>query len=267
MIIYALIGFAVIMAASFLRRTQDKYEDLCIAVSVPIFIILLLPIGAFTGWLRPNTMDVAFRHGDLALGLDGLAFTRWLLRTGWYRAVGPIYEALPLVLALGWAIERSQTLLRASVIGALMAFPLYLLFPAVGPQYVFANFPVSDGATVAAAWMHPRNCFPSMHLTWAMLVAMNVRNPRWRWLFVLYAVLMALAAVAGGEHYFVDMIAAVPFAFAVQRTAVAYPALVGALPRRALVWTGNAKTPGEAAAAPEVGNRPEISGCAAERKS
>src|SRR5215467_4677183 len=207
MVLYALIGFLVIMAASFLRGTRDKYEDFCIAVSIPIFILLLLPIGAFTGWMRPNTMDGALRHADLLLGLDGLAFTRWLMRTGWYRLVGPIYDALPLVLALGWALERSRKLLRASVLGALMAFPLYLLVPAVGPEYVFPNFPISDATSVTAAWMHPRNCFPSMHLTWAMLVALNFRNPRWRWLFVSYAMLMALATVAGGEHYFVDVIA------------------------------------------------------------
>lgn len=223
MIIYALIGFAIIMGAAFLRRTADKYGDFCIAVSIPVFILLLLPIGAFTGWLRPATMDVAFRRADFGLGLDGLAFTRWLLRTGWYRVVGPIYDALPLVLALAWAVERSRTLLRASVISALMAFPLYLLFPAVGPQYVFPNFPVSDAATMPAAWMHPRNCFPSMHLTWAMLVALNFRNPKWRWLFVIYALLMAFAAVAGGEHYFIDVIAAVPFAFAAQRVAKTLP--------------------------------------------
>ena len=29
MIIYALIGFAVIMASSFLRGTRDKYDDFC----------------------------------------------------------------------------------------------------------------------------------------------------------------------------------------------------------------------------------------------
>ena len=37
MLVYALLGFAVILAASFLRRTPDKYEDFCIGVSVPIF--------------------------------------------------------------------------------------------------------------------------------------------------------------------------------------------------------------------------------------
>jgi len=225
MIICALLGFAVILAASFIRKIPDKFEDFCIGVSIPVFVCLLLPIGAATGWLRPATLDVFFRRADMALGLDGFALTRWLLRTGWYVLVSPIYSALPLVLALGWALERSRTLLRAAVIGAVLAIPLYLLFPAAGPEYAFSNFPDPNSVAVSIGWVHPRNCFPSMHLTWAILVAWNLRNPRWRWLFVVYAALMALATVACGEHYFVDILAAFPFAVAVQKTAVAWPSL------------------------------------------
>jgi hypothetical protein len=225
MIICALLGFAVILAASFIRKIPDKYEDFCIGVSIPVFVCLLLPIGAATGWLRPATLDVFFRRADMALGLDGFALTRWLLRTGWYALVLPIYSALPLVLALGWALERSRTLLRAAVIGAVLAVPLYLLLPAAGPEYAFSNFPDPNSVAVSIGWVHPRNCFPSMHLTWAILVASNLRNPRWRWLFVSYAALMALATVACGEHYFVDILAAFPFAAAVQKIAVAWPSL------------------------------------------
>jgi membrane-associated phospholipid phosphatase len=225
MIICALLGFAVILAASFIRKIPDKFEDFCIGVSIPVFVCLLLPIGAATGWLRPATLDVLFRRADMALGLDGFALTRWLLRTGWYVLVSPIYSALPLVLALGWALERSRTLLRAAVIGAVLAVPLYLLLPAAGPEYAFSNFPDPNSVAASVGWVHPRNCFPSMHLTWAILVAWNLRNPRWRWLFVFYAALMALATVACGEHYFVDILAALPFAAAVQKIAVAWPSL------------------------------------------
>src|SRR5580765_6709093 len=223
MIICALLGFAVILAASFIRKIPDKFEDFCIGVSIPVLVCLLLPIGAATGWLRPATLDVFFRRADMSLGLDGFALTRWLLRTGWYVLVSPIYSALPLVLALGWALERSRTLLRAAVIGAVLAIPLYLLLPAAGPEYAFSNFPDPNSVAVSIGWVHPRNCFPSMHLTWAILVAWNLRNPRWRWLFVFYAALMALATVACGEHYFVDILAALPFAVVVQKIAVAWP--------------------------------------------
>jgi hypothetical protein len=53
----------------------------------------------------------------------------------------------------------------------------------------------------------------------ALLLAINVRNSRWRWLFVLFAALMPFVAVAGGEHNSIDMIAAIPFMVLVQKLA------------------------------------------------
>jgi membrane-associated phospholipid phosphatase len=59
---------------------------------------------------------------------------------------------------------------------------------------------------------------PSLHLTWAMLVAWGVTGRR-RWAFGIYAALMSLAVVAGGEHYFIDVLAAGPFFWMVTRLA------------------------------------------------
>ena len=266
MLIYGFLGFIAIVTAAFVRKIPDKYEDTCIGAAVPLFLLLLLPLELLTGWIRPMTMDLAFRHADLALGLDGLAFTRWLARIHLYPAIPPIYSALPLAMALCWALERSRTFLRAAVIGPLLAFPLYLLFPASGPEYAFPNFPLSDAQSIPISWAHARNCFPSMHLTWAMLVAMNLQNPRWRWLFVLYAVLMAFAAVAGGEHYFVDVIAAVPFAFVVQRAAIAFPNFA-AVRDELSRWMPSTKPSGQNVVAQQMSEEAEISSCTAESES
>jgi len=217
MLPYAMAGFAVIVAASFLRGTKDKYEDFCVGAALPIFLLLLLPFAAATGWLRPDTIDGRLRAIDLALGLDGLALTRWLIGHGCYFMVGIVYSSLPLAMALAWALERPRTLLRAAVLAAALALPFYLLFPAAGPEYAFANFPSAAARLVSVGWMHPRNCMPSMHVTWALLLALNLRDRRWRWIFIGYAALMLVAVVAGGEHYFIDVIAAVPFTFAVQK--------------------------------------------------
>ena len=65
----------------------------------------------------------------------------------------------------------------------------------------------------------PCNAFPSMHLGTALLILLNARG---RWLrlgLAVYAVLTGMAAVGCGEHYFIDMIAAVPFCAAVQAIA------------------------------------------------
>ena len=105
--------------------------------------------------------------------------------------------------------------MRASVIGAIAALPFYLAIPAVGPQYSFSGFP-RGSATPMPAGPFPRNCFPSMHLCWALLIFLNAKSRAWRIVAALYAVLTAVVTVASGEHYVVDIIAAVPFAFAVQ---------------------------------------------------
>jgi membrane-associated phospholipid phosphatase len=56
-----------------------------------------------------------------------------------------------------------------------------------------------------------------MHFASALLLVLNISNWRWRWIFIVYALLIAFATVAGGEHYFVDVLAAIPSTIAVQR--------------------------------------------------
>jgi hypothetical protein len=219
MLYYGLAGFVLIMAVSFARGTKDKYEDFCVGAAIPIFLFLLLPLAVMTGWLRPLTIDGSLRAVDLALGLDGFVMTRWLVSHGCYFLVPIIYSSLPLLMALAWAVERPLALLRAAVIGAVLAVPFYLLFPAAGPEFAFANFPSSAANLVPVGWMHPRNCIPSMHFTWALLLALNISNWRWRWIFIIYALLTAFATVASGEHYFIDVLAAIPFTLAVQKMA------------------------------------------------
>ena len=229
---YAFLGFAVIIVAAYIRRVQDKYVDFCIAISMPIFLILLVATAPFLAWVRPHTVDGTLRQIDLALGLDGLALTRWLFHVKLYFLVAPVYGALPLMMALAWALERDQRLLRACCIGPFFAFPFYLLVPAAGPQYAFVNFPLAVNHLMSVGSNHLRNCFPSMHFGWAFLLALGVKDWRWRWAFILYAFLMVFAPVAGGEHYFIDIIAAVPFTFGVTWVAERWPLGKRAAPAR-----------------------------------
>jgi hypothetical protein len=214
---YAVAGVFLIAISALIRGTADKFEDFCFAASLPIMILLLLPFGALTGWLRPVTLDAELRAVDLALGLDGFSLTRFLVRTRLYVLIAPIYEALPLVVAAAWSLERPRLLLRSVVLGAVLAVPFYLLIPACGPAHAFTDWPNGSAHLVSAiSIFHPRNCVPSMHVAWAMLLALNARNRAWRFTLWIYAGGMAMATVAGGEHYFVDVIAAVPFALAVE---------------------------------------------------
>ena len=212
---YALLGFVVILAVSFIRGT-NKYHDFLIGVCVVTFCFSLTPFAMFISWLRPMTIDGMLRQTDLALGLDGFALTRWAASQPWRSAIVPVYLSIPLALATAWALERSRTLIRTTVIATIGAFFFYLLVPASGPVWAYHSFPLDGPAVSRIDWFHPRNCFPSMHFGWALLIAFNLRDWRWRWFFILYAIAMAFVPIMVGEHYFVDMIAAIPFTLVVQ---------------------------------------------------
>jgi membrane-associated phospholipid phosphatase len=57
---------------------------------------------------------------------------------------------------------------------------------------------------------------PSMHLTWALLIAINARSLRLRIGLWIYAAAMVVATLALREHYLIDLIAAVPYTLGVQ---------------------------------------------------
>jgi hypothetical protein len=224
----AVLGYFAILADSFFRQRQPakRLANFHVATAGVLFLLFALPLAASTeSVVRPTTMDGLFRAVDLKFGVDGFALSRFCLAHSWvYWLTVIIYGALPLALALAWIVSRSPRFVRGAIAGALAALPIYFLLPAAGPQYAFYGWPLR-GAHLAAtvSRVHPRNCMPSMHFSWAALAAVNVRG-RWRALFVIYAALMGLATVAVGEHYFVDVIAATPFALVVQWVAGRMPA-------------------------------------------
>lgn len=223
----AIAGYFVLLADSFLRQSDghERAVNFRVGVAIVILLVIVLPLAdRLESAVRPSTLDGRFRAVDLYLHLDGFALSRICLAHEWVRwLVIVVYGTLPLALALAWMAGRSTVFLRGAAGGAVAALPCYLLFPATGPQYAFAGWPEA-GALVrpAVSLVHPRNCMPSMHMTWALLAVLNVRG-KWRVPFAVYAVLMSVSAVAGGEHYFIDVLAAVPFTLAIQWAAVRLP--------------------------------------------
>jgi len=219
-IVSAIAGYFIVLADSFLRKIDpdERATNFRVASLLVVFTVIVLPIAVSReAAVRPATMDGLFRAADMHLGLDGFALSRFCLAhaSTYYLTIG-VYSSLPLVMALAWIASRSFVYLGAALGGSLLALPCYLLFPAVGPQYAFIGWPGHTAqlqAVVGAG--HPRNCMPSMHFTWAALAAVNVRG-RWQPLFFAYAGLMGLATVASGEHYSIDVLAAIPFLLGIQ---------------------------------------------------
>jgi membrane-associated phospholipid phosphatase len=147
------------------------------------------------------------------LRLDPLAVIAWIARhphIGDF--LGLAYIALPVVMVITWLIEQNIPLRRAELIGGYMCFVFYLLLPAVGPGVYnwTANAPAHGQIML---W---RNCMPSMHFAWALLMARYTRGKILKACLWVFAALTAAGTIAVGQHYFIDLIAAVPYVFAVE---------------------------------------------------
>jgi hypothetical protein len=214
-ILYGLLGAAILVVAAFIRRDRDKFPAVMFATCYAAFPLVLLPIQFLTMKLHPHTIDLTLYRADLALKLDPLAFARFFYSNHWDVALLAGYNALPVAAAIFYAIERPRLLVPAAILSAACAFVVYNLCPAVGPAHVFAGFPFGPYSLKPPEWV-PRNCMPSMHLTWAMLLPLNAESRALKMIGWFYAAFIAVATVGIGEHYFVDLIAAVPFCLLVQ---------------------------------------------------
>jgi PAP2 superfamily len=211
--LYNPITFAllVLLLASLLRKYRlDRRDDFITAVGYASFCGISVQLHNLLIWLRPITIDASLLRIDRAIGIDPVRFSAWMFEQHHLLFSGllSVYNFLAYAVIILWLVERNHTLRRALLIGGIGCWFFYALFPAAGPAY-YAN-----GLTATAL----RNCLPSMHFTWALLLPLNsrswLRGPLW-----VYAGLMALATVGIGQHYVIDLIAAIPYTIAVQRVA------------------------------------------------
>jgi hypothetical protein len=144
-----------------------------------------------------------------------------------------IYIALPLPLALVYAAQLRQK--KEAAFAVMLAFlvtgPVGVLFynmlPAIGPRALFAAaYPFHPPAIADIMHMTVvpilrtgvRNAMPSLHTAWVLLVWWNSKGlARWiRAIAMLFVILTVMATLGTGEHYFVDLVVAFPFALMVQ---------------------------------------------------
>ena len=221
--LYSVAGAIVIVVASFLHGDRDKYPQVVLAVCFAVFALLINIPQSITFKLHPHTYDMVFYRLDLALHLDPLVLCRFVLSRNWLsRALAFCYEVLPLVAATLYSFERSRVLITAAAIAPAGALIGYNLFPAVGPAHAFAGFPWEPARMLPVVEGVARDCMPSMHLGWALILLWNVKHPILKAAAWIFVGLQVLATVGLGEHYYIDLIAAVPFSRAFQILAMKY---------------------------------------------
>jgi hypothetical protein len=236
------LGSLASLALAALWSTPERRPatlDTCTTAALfPMFLITSgLALGMTTA-LHPKTFDLFLFAFDARLGMQpSFLVGRFFARFHAIRYVCYLgYEALPLAMAIAFALERSRRARRSSsimlafMIAAVVGFVLYNLFPAVGPIHVFGkqfpNWPPPPGTAPfqrVAIESAPRNAMPSVHIAMALLILWNSRlGPRvWRILAAMLLGVTVLATLGFGEHYLVDLFVAVPFALAAQGLATA----------------------------------------------
>jgi PAP2 superfamily len=202
-----------------------------------LFIAAILNL---TTRLHPRTYDLYLYAADAgyAVPLGAWIGKLVLLNAPLLRACSLVYESLPLAVSLLYAYERSGRrpvpirVLPAFLGGGVAAYLLYNLLPATGPHYVFGALfpdrlpnPAAASPHLVAVGEAARNAVPSMHLACALLIFWACRNlPRWTKAAAgIYLVLTILATLGFGEHYVVDLVAAVPYALAVHAVCLPGP--------------------------------------------
>lgn len=211
---------------------KTRMADLGLALGVPAFAMgIAIPL-----WLEasisPHTLDYNLYAFDASLGFHPSFWVgRMLASHAWLQGICSVaYYGLPLmvvILATGPAVRVMRpNLLKVLIIAGVVGGTLYMVVPASSPLFVLhSRFPFDpppvDQFTSTALLNVPRsdfrNCMPSLHFGWTLLIFLNVRWSLWRRIGSgLLVILIMISTVGFGQHYLIDLIVAVPFILAVQ---------------------------------------------------
>ena len=229
-------SLAVLTARAIVARGDDRGLALARlggAALLPMVLVAVLPALHLTALLHPATYDGALYRIDAALGGQasfalGRLFMHQpalaLLCRFVYLLLPIAVAALLIVPPASGARPARSSMAEAFVAAGALGLLVYHLCPAAGPIYAFqATYPWTAPAAGDVSSLplslgpFPRNCVPSLHTTWALLMLWHAR-PRGRAATVLAAIWLVLTEIATlglGEHYLVDLAIAVPFAVGV----------------------------------------------------
>ncbi len=231
------VGGAVVTAVQAIRlrgqeRTQ-RLDTLAEMAMLPVFILLSSFFLHFTVLLHPTVLDPQAFAAEMGLGADtGFRFARWVqTSTNFTWTLIIIYVELPLAVALVYAAEKARArhdgdVLTAFVSVGFFGYLCYHLCPVIGPRFFFENDWPRHAPNVAKLVLAPaynapnelRNCIPSLHTSWALMLYWHAR-PQNKAIRVFGAVFLALtlmSTVGLGWHYLIDLIIAFPFSLAVR---------------------------------------------------
>lgn len=172
-----------------------------------------------------NTRDIIRLERSLGMPFED-DINRWLVEhtwavkgLNWYYVLFHFPGAIVLLLWLYlWHGDRYKAFRNLMAVVTFVALVIHLVYPLAPPRMI-AGF--VDTMQTFGPDIYPSNALkgaanqiaamPSLHFGWALIEAIavvSVARTRWRWLFVLHPILMALAIIGTANHWWMDAAAA-----------------------------------------------------------
>lgn len=194
--LYRMTLLAAVGCALYGWRTGDKELVQFSCLAPPLCVLNFAAVNYLSALSHHGLLDATFARADHGAAV---AVWRWCSLHSWtMTALAPAYNSLWWVLVIAIAVsDRRVQFVRALFLAAALGMTSYWMFPAVGPAHVGQS-----GALI--------NCMPSLHVAFSALCWLYASR-RWRTPMFIFALLTAAATMATGEHYLVDVIAAIPF--------------------------------------------------------
>ncbi len=214
----------------------------CFGMAMGLALDLTIPLHPRVFDPVVMALDGAFGQPSFVVGRVAAAHPALLTLLSFVYLLLPVMMAALITRQRRGAPAGSPDVLRPILLAAAVGYALYQIYPVVGPGPLLgARFPGgapslggTDRFVVVPGLAEPRNCVPSLHVGWALLLYWHGRTlgGAARAGTALWLALTALATLATGQHYLVDLVMAVPFAALVD--VLAEPASpAGAGPARA----------------------------------
>jgi hypothetical protein len=193
---------------------------------IAIFALIVAPaaqaVAELLSGARPLKLDLYAYVADGYLGQPAFALGRLVAPYTWAKVLLNVaYGLLPIgvILTLAAHILRRTagvgSMVWAFVINLVVAPVFYLLVPVCGPKFAFPIFPVDAGHVIPHMVRIDAapNGIPSVHTSTALLIVWFSRKSRAGLAAsIVYLLLMVAATLGSGQHYAVDLLAAIPYA-------------------------------------------------------
>ena len=219
----------LIAPASLHQRRAWERRDAILMLPWTLVLAALIAQAAPTAVAHGAPLrDSLWRNMDVHLGINIpaiMAFTvrhphmEWLLRFNYYWMLHPmLLAAIFLPSCLGKRVA-AQRFVLVNAVAFVVALPLMVLLPAIGPWVAWSFTPniaqiavqksiesLHRGVMTGADSFGGIICFPSFHVFWAVISAHALQPFRiLRYPAILVAILITISTVTTGWHYGVDV--------------------------------------------------------------